>query len=288
MEEKMSIRAIKKRFHVGDQNARLIHQKLYGNIPVSPGRPPATINENEYNFVHQYKKDFNVGYQRLSNIRNQRPDFPNGLTEWKIRKIYDYDDIYVYGSEFKTKNSHEQRYVAKYAGQAWHTDLHYSEKYEDESFWQFYLIAFIDDRTRKIVHYEVIPDKTMLSTSKALENAFIKNFLPKTVIIDNGKEFTGSEFQDVLKRYGVESHAVSPYTPQENGKIERFWQTLEQSKPKEKRFRNEYLDKIINEYNTTWFHSGLKEITGENMTPEQAWLTMQHYNGQQDACYIKY
>lgn len=288
MEEVMSIREIKKKFGVGNDKARIIKQNLYGNISIKPGRPPETIYQTEYDFVNQYKQNFNVGYQRLYQVTNQKTECPKTLTEWKTRKIFDFDDLYVNGSEFKVPNLHEERYIAKYAGQAWHTDLHYSEKYADEHFYQFYLIAFIDDRTRKVLHYEVLPDKTMQSTSLALENAFQKYNPPKTVISDNGKEFTGKDFQDKLKEYGVESHTTSPYTPEENGKVERFWRTIEQSKPRDKRFRGQYLDMIISEYNTNWYHYGLKEITGQNMTPEHAWMTMEHYNGQPDACYIKY
>lgn len=287
-EEIMTIRQIKKEFGVGNEKAHFIKKQLYGDINISPGRPPSIIYQNEYDYVNQYKQNFNVGYQRLYNVTRQKCQCPKTLTEWKVRTIFDYDDLYVTGSEFKVPVVHDERYIAKYAGQAWHTDLHYSKKYADENFHQYYLIAFIDDRTRKILHYEVLPDKSMKSTSSALENALMKYSPPKSMIIDNGKEFTGADFQKVLKNYGVKSHTITPYTPQENGKIERFWRTLEQSKPKEKRFRGKYLDDIINEYNTSWYHYGLKEITNQMMTPEYAWKTMEHYDGQPDACFIKY
>lgn len=56
--------------------------------------------------------------------------------------MFDFDDLYVNGSDFKIPNIHDERYIAKYTWQAWHTDLHYLEKYDDELFYQFYLITF--------------------------------------------------------------------------------------------------------------------------------------------------
>ena len=126
-------------------------------------------------------------------------------------------------SEFKLPVVHDERCITKYSGQTWHTDLHYFKKYTDENVHQYYLIAFFDDRTRRILHYEVLSDKSMESTSSALENVLIKYSPPKSMIIDNRKEFTGKDLQRVLENYGVESHTITHYTPQENGKIERRW-----------------------------------------------------------------
>lgn len=82
-------------------------------------------------------------------------------------------------------------------------------------------------------------------TTESLINALSKYNKPKTVIIDNGKEFVGKTFKNALKNRKIKCHAVKPYTPEENGKIERFWQTIERSKPKDKRLRGEYLDLLI-------------------------------------------
>ena len=50
--------------------------------------------------------------------------------------------------------------------------------------------------------------------------------IKKRVMTDNGKVFTSRVFQDVLKDFGVK-HILTPiYTPQWNGKAERFIQTL--------------------------------------------------------------
>ena len=40
------------------------------------------------------------------------------------------------------------------------------------------------------------------------------------ITIDNGTEFIGQQFQNVLEEFNIKCHRTHPYTPQENGKIE--------------------------------------------------------------------
>lgn len=64
-----------------------------------------------------------IGYQRLYQVSQKKIDAPKTLTEWKTRKIFDYVDLHIQGSVYKAQNIHG--FVAKYACQAWHTDLHF-------------------------------------------------------------------------------------------------------------------------------------------------------------------
>ena len=41
-------------------------------------------------------------------------------------------------------------------------------------------------------------------------------------ITDNGKQFTGKEFQYFIALHGLIHERTSPYYPQSNGKVERF------------------------------------------------------------------
>ena len=73
------------------------------------------------------------------------------------------------------------RYEADYVDLIWHTDLH---NFNDQ-----YLIAFIDDYSRYIVHYELIPNKYAAITSGVLERALANNNRPFSIWTDNGDEF---------------------------------------------------------------------------------------------------
>lgn len=48
---------------------------------------------------------------------------------------------------------------------------------------------------------------------------------------------------EVLNRFGIVKHNVRPYTPQENGKVERFWYAIERSRVRS--LRGSYLESLI-------------------------------------------
>ena len=45
---------------------------------------------------------------------------------------------------------------------------------------------------------------------------------------DNGLVFGAKAFVAVVRRYGLEQEYITPYTPEQNGMIERFFLTLKQ------------------------------------------------------------
>ena len=100
-----------------------------------------------------------------------------------------------------------------YVNQLWHTDIHYITINNE----RHYLIGFIDDRSRFLLHFEIIPVKTSALASNALLNAIGKHSKPKMITIDNGGEFVGELFQCVLIVYGIKCFRTKPYTPQQNG-----------------------------------------------------------------------
>ena len=170
--------------------------------------------------MQNYLKKAHVGYQTMAKIAKRDPLAPPTLSEWKCRIIYEQYDLYQFVHLYKPDDSqdHPIRYVARYVNQAWHTDLHYLEKLPEEGNVQKYLIAFIDDRSRKIIHFEILDEKTSIKAMNALAAAFQKESPPKTMIMNNVTEFRGP-FEGLLKKHNVEIRRTLPYTPQQNGKI---------------------------------------------------------------------
>ena len=91
------------------------------------------------------------------------------------------------------------RYEANYADLIWHTDLH--------KFNGAYLMAFIDDISRYIVHYEIITSKNAIVTSNVLKRAIEKGNIPFSVWTDNGGEFK-AEFQGILIQNNTDSFVM--------------------------------------------------------------------------------
>lgn len=68
---------------------------------------------------------------------------------------------------------------------------------------------------------------TSANVAKNFENhVILAHGVPETVIVDNGTQFTGSEFKEVLVRYNIPKHHYTPrYTPQVN-LVERYNKTV--------------------------------------------------------------
>ena len=62
-----------------------------------------------------------------------------------------------------------------------------------------------------------------MTRQKLLKNPYGK---VKCIRSDNGTEFTGQEFQSLLRSKGIRHETSAPYSPHQNGTAERGWRTL--------------------------------------------------------------
>jgi hypothetical protein len=126
----------------------------------------------------------------------------------------------------------KRRYVKDKMGELGHIDCHYIQKGTiAENPHRQFLLSLVDDHTRLAwsmrlddiqgitVSYGLLK---LLSLFKATYGVTFKKILS-----DNGSEFRGKETQHILHQLGITSVFTKPYRPQTNGKVERFWRTLE-------------------------------------------------------------
>ena len=104
-------------------------------------------------------------------------------------------------------------------------------------------ILVVVDRLTKIVHFISTIEKT---STKGLEWLFRDNVwklhgLPKSIILDQGPQFTAGIMQELNKILGIESKLLIVFHPQTDGQIERVNQELEQ-----------YLRMFINHRQEQW------------------------------------
>ena len=137
--------------------------------------------------------------------------------------------------------SSKQRIIKEKAGQLGHIDTHYLAKgiIAGDSR-RYYLLGLIDAATR-LTWVEILPDikalTVMFATLKSL-NMFSGEYQIKfeELLSDNGPEFgpkpsttkQDHPFERLLMEMGITHRYIRPYRPQTNGKIERFWKTIEQ------------------------------------------------------------
>ncbi|RKR11648.1 transposase InsO family protein [Flavobacterium sp. 81] len=139
----------------------------------------------------------------------------------------------------KIKKNH-QKIIKERMGQLGHIDCHYLSKSiikgENKN---RYLVCVIDDYSR-IAWAELVSDITSLTVMFAalkclniLSDHYEIKF--EEILSDNGAEFgpktskvkNNHPFERMLMELGIVHRYTKPYRPQTNGKVERFWRTLE-------------------------------------------------------------
>ena len=91
---------------------------------------------------------------------------------------------------------------------------------------KFNALTIIDLATC-LMELVAIPNKETLTVARALDRAWFSHYpRPVECVHDNGSEFVGIEFQEMLQSYGVKSKLTTVRNPQANGILERTHQVI--------------------------------------------------------------
>lgn len=169
--------------------------------------------------------------------------------------------------------ANKRKIIKEKAGELGHIDCHYlSKDLLVNSTKRYYLVCILDDFSR-IAWAEVVEDIKSLTVMFAslksfnLINAEYKIQFEE-VITDNGPEFSGRgnkenhPFERMLLELGIKHRYTRPYRPQTNGKVERFWRTLNEDLIEGttfdslEHFKNELMEYLIY-YNNVRCHQGI-------------------------------
>jgi transposase InsO family protein len=133
-------------------------------------------------------------------------------------------------------------FVAKYIDYLWHMDLH-EIHVRDETTGAtstIYVVAFLDDASRFIMHYRLIHDMRSDTCAAVLAEALVMWDAPWVLGSDNGGEFTGAALTSILQQYGVSHWRTTgkwrvPRAPIPRNKTGKWSVSGEVSKVSEKR-----------------------------------------------------
>lgn len=98
-----------------------------------------------------------------------------------------------------------------------------------------HLVAVIDCCDREVIGFEFALRGRAHEAERALDAACIKRFgtlrIPGNGLVirsDNGLVFQSKRFRQTCRDYRLSQEFITPYTPQQNGMIERFFRSLKE------------------------------------------------------------
>jgi hypothetical protein len=110
----------------------------------------------------------------------------------------------------------------------WHSDIKYGPFLTINSVKkQIYLVSFLDDSTRYVVHGEFYDSLDQTVVEDCFRKAILKEGLPRRVYFDNGKQYRTKWMERACAILEIKLLFARPYSPESTGKIERFNRTVE-------------------------------------------------------------
>lgn len=168
-----------------------------------------------------------------------------------------------------------KRFAHGKINQLWQTDLMYGPYIKkDGKRVQTYLLAYIDDCSRLILHAQFYYSQDFLSLRHSFREAVLRRGIPKLLYTDNGKIYRCASFEYLCANLGITLLRAEPYTPTSKGKIERFFRscrlrflsTLETDKVRD----IEHLNTLFWEWLTADYNEKLHSALG--MSPLDCFL----------------
>jgi putative transposase len=223
-----------------------------------PGMAPRDINATFESKLLEYWRQRRRGAHKMwLDLRNEGFE----VSERQLRKIYN-----KHGLKMNKRNRPKQvkfvRYEYDEPNELWHTDWSHCP------FTGQWLIAFVDDYSRFLVHSELFAHATSGNTLLAFANAVSKYGVPKAVLTDQGSVFTPARGEKSAFTQWCEDHGIRHILgrvnhPQTNGKVERFFGTYKM----EFKAGEDTLETFARFYNYERRHQALNY-----MTPSQRFM----------------
>ena len=163
------------------------------------------------------------------------------------------------------------KYVAKNINSIWHGDIHYLDYFHERR----YIFALMDDCSRFIVGFKIgLKKDADLVLDCFIETCSTVGRSPLIFWSDNGKENTAEKVQEFLTANNIKHVRTRPRNPQSNGKIERFWPTLEAGLKNSTTWEELYdkVDSFIYYYNHERRHLGLPKDSIGHFRPSDIYV----------------
>ena len=130
----------------------------------------------------------------------------------------------------------------------------------------FFLCSILDGYSRFIIHWEIRETMTEVEVETILQRA--REQFPgerPRIISDNGPQFIARDFKEFIRICGMTHVRTSPYYPQSNGKMERWFKTLKGEcirvkTPLSLEDARRLVAEFVGHYNTVRLHSAIAYV----------------------------
>jgi putative transposase len=173
----------------------------------------------------------------------------------------------------KPKRVKRRREEAKGADERWQSDLKYVRvPKRSGGFRNRYLLSFLDEYSRQVVHHELLWTMDGRSVSLGAQAAVDhlradpgwKGKLP-LIQTDNGSGYIAGDFEKTLSGAGLFHERITPHCPEENGKVERWHRTfgemLEEHDLEDEAQAKAVVAEVVRRYNEERLHAALHYLT---------------------------
>lgn len=221
------LRALQRRVRADAGEFRLIGTKLIEAILVQYRDHPRWSYWLHYrNFKAQERKDPELEVPSYSTVRR----FMNRCGLRKQRKGPTRNTDAARRARARLETREVRSFEVHFVGQLWHSDFHHCSRQvllRDGRRVTPVLCAVIDDHSRLVCHGQWYLEESAENYVHCICQAFGKRGLPREWLQDNGSAMKAGELRSGLARLSIERNDTLEYSPDQNGKIENLWATVE-------------------------------------------------------------
>ncbi len=213
----------------------ILEHKTSGDLAYkakNAGRPRTRINPTFVEKVVEIRKRDDYGSEKIHHVM-KREGF--SVSQHIIQRILDENNL-TDPCEKRRGQRNYVRYQWPISNYMWHTDW---SELDDKQY-----IAYIDDRSRKIMAGGEFANATAENTIFILHQAMLINEVsPVLMLSDKGSQFYAnirtksgekgiSQFEEEVQELGIDLWTSRRNHPQTNGKMEKWFDTMKKRKKK--------------------------------------------------------
>ncbi len=143
------------------------------------------------------------------------------LQDQLAKQGYSTRQMKIYNSD---KTLASRRFQKPHRNMFWQSDIKFTTHIDKKP---TYMVAFIDDCTRLILHSEIYPVMDQKIVQDCFRKALLKYGAPAAVYYDNGKQFRTKWMERACGKLNIRLLYTKPYSASSKGKVEKYNQTVD-------------------------------------------------------------